>query len=113
MQRQLMFALASAIAFGFAAAAPASAASFDRDQRVGYAELNLDQRAGAEVLLRRIEDAANAACGARGGPMPLSERRANRQCVRDRSDRAVARVGHAGVTALYYGRTPQVLISAR
>lgn len=113
MQRPLMLALASAIALGFAAAAPASAANLDSAKRVTYAELDLDQRAGAEALLRRIERAANAMCGERGGAMPLAQRAAVRQCIRDRSDRAVARVDHAGLTALYYGRDPEVVISAR
>lgn len=113
MQRKLMLALAAAITFGFAAAAPASAANLDRAKRITYVELDLGQRAGAEAMLQRIENAANAMCGEPAGNMPVVQRAAIRQCIRDRSDRAVAAVNHAGVSALYYGRNPEVLISAR
>ncbi len=113
MQRPLMLALASAIALSFAAAAPASAATFDRAKNLTYAELDLDDRAGAEALLRRIEQSAEDMCGERAGPMPLAQRAAIRQCVRQKSERAVSDVGHSGVTALFYDRNPRVIIAAR
>jgi UrcA family protein len=108
-----MLALASAIALGFAAAAPASAANLDRAKNVNYAALDLDDRAGAEALLRRIEHSAADMCGERTGPMPLAQRAAIRQCAREKTQRAVSEVGHAGVTALYYDRNPRVIIAAR
>jgi UrcA family protein len=104
---KLMLALASALALGFAAAAPASAAN------LSYAELNLDNRAGAEALLQRIETTAEDICGERAGPMPLAQRAAIRRCVQEKSERAVARVGHAGVAALFYDRNPRVVIAER
>jgi len=113
MNRPLMFALASALAFGFAAAAPASAAEFARAENLSYAELNLDDRAGAEALLQRIEQSAEDICGARAGPMPLAQRAALRRCVQEKTERAVQRVGHAGVAALFYDRNPRVIIAAR
>lgn len=113
MKRPLMLALASALALGFAAATPASAADFERAQTLSYAELDLDDRAGAEALLRRIEQSAENICGARAGPMPLAQRAAVRRCVHEKTERAVARVGHAGVAALFYDRNPRVIIAAR
>jgi UrcA family protein len=104
---KLMLALASALALGFAAAAPASAAN------LSYAELNLDNRAGAEALLQRIEQSAEDVCGERAGPMPLAQRAAIRRCVQEKSERAVARVGHSGVAALFYDRNPRVVIAAQ
>jgi UrcA family protein len=111
MHRPLLLALASAIALGFAAAAPASAAP--RADHLNYAALDLDDRAGAEALLRRIEQSAEDMCGDRMGPMPLAQRTAIRQCVRQKSERAVADVGHAGVTALFYDRNPQIIVASR
>jgi len=113
MQRPLMLALASAAAVAFMAVAPASAATLDRAKNLSYAELDLDNRAGAEALLRRIEAAAEDMCGERAGPMPLAQRAAIRRCVREKEERAVAEVGHAGVSALFYNRSPRVIIAAR
>lgn len=113
MKRPLMLALASALALGFAAAAPASAAEFNRAQNLNYADLDLDNRAGAQALLQRIEQSAEDICGARAGPMPLAQRAALRRCVQEKSERAIARVGHAGVAALFYDRNPRVIIAAR
>lgn len=113
MQRPFMFALASALAFGFAAAAPASAATVERASYLSYGELNLDSGAGAEALLRRIQQSAEAMCGARTGPMPLAQRAAIAKCIQDKSERAVAEVGHPRVTALFYNRNPRVIIAAR
>ena len=105
MHRSLLFALASAAALGFMAAAPASAGT------LRYNELNLDQQAGAQAMLGRIEFAANAACGDRAGPMPLAQRAAIRRCVRDKSERAVSDVGNATLTALYYDRRPHITVA--
>jgi UrcA family protein len=111
MQRQLMLALASAIAFGFAAAAPASAA--ERAANLTFAELDLNDGAGADALLRRIESSAENMCGERAGPMPLSQRAAIRRCVRAKSVQAVSDVGHSGVTARFYNRNPSIIVASR
>lgn len=113
MNRPLMFALASAIALGFAAAAPASAANLDRAQNLNYAELNLDDRAGAEALLHRINASAEVMCGERAGYMPLAQRAAIQRCVRQKSERAVSEVNNANVTAIFYDRNPRVIVAAR
>jgi UrcA family protein len=112
MHRPLMLALASAIAFGFAAAAPASAAE-RAAVRVSYADLNLDNRAGAEVMLRRLERAAEFVCGDRRGTIPLAVRIRVERCVNEEMADEVAELGHANVTALYYRRNPEVIIAAR
>lgn len=111
--RILLF-IASAAAFSLMAAAPAAAAPFERiAKRVSYAEYNLDNEAGAAATLRRIERAAAVVCSARDGPMPLVERARIRTCVRAETEDAVAAVGHAGLTALYFNRRPSVIIAAR
>lgn len=111
MQRPLMLALASAIALGFAAAAPASAA--ERALNLNYAALDLDDNAGVDALLRRIEHSAENACGERAGPMPLSQRAAIQRCVRMKSEQAVSDVGNANLTARFYNRNPRIIVASR
>jgi UrcA family protein len=112
MHRPLMLALASAIALGFAAAAPAAAAE-RAAERVSYADLNLNNRAGADAMLGRLERAAERVCGKRRGTIPLAFRVRLERCVNEEMADEVAELGHAGVTALYYGRNPEVIIAAR
>ena len=113
MQRRLMLVLASALAMGFAAAAPASAAQSRLAERISYADLNLDNRAGAEVMLARIERAVGRVCGQRTGTIPLAFRVRIERCMEEETADALADLGHAGVSALYYRRAPEVVIAAR
>lgn len=114
MHRPLMIAFASALAIGLAAASPASAATNDRlAQRVSYADLNLDNRAGAEVMINRIERAVGRVCGRRNGTIPLSFRVRIGRCMEEETADALTDLGHAGVSALYYNRNPAVIIAAR
>lgn len=113
MQRPLMFAFVSALAIGFSAAAPASAATHRVSERVSYADLNLNNRAGAEVMLARIERAAGHVCGQRNGTIPLAFRVRIERCMEEETADALADLGHAGVSALFYGRNPEVIIAAR
>ena len=111
MPRSLMLALASAIAFGFAAAAPAAAE--ERAQHLTYAELDLDDGAGVDALIRRIENAAGNMCGERSGPMPLSQRFAIQRCARETAVQAVADVNRGSVTARFYNRDPSIIVASR
>lgn len=115
MQRPLMLTFVSAIAFGFAAAAPASAQQDLRgpDQRIEYADLNLNNRAGQEAMLQRIEYAAGRACGQRVGTIPLYYRLEVERCVDQKMSQAVADVGHGGLSSLYYGRNPEIIVASR
>jgi UrcA family protein len=113
MQRPLMFAIASALVLGFAVA-PASAARFERTaERVSYADLNLENRAGAEAMIGRIQRAAENVCGDRRGAMPLAFRVRLDRCVEDETRDALADLGHSGVSALYYGRHPEIIVASR
>jgi UrcA family protein len=101
-------ALAVATLLGCLAAsqpALARAAAPDSDQvsiRVSYADLNLDSRAGAEALLRRVGQAAESVCGSRPSDH-LDDLMIYRACVRSVADRAVANLGHPLVSALNVG----------
>ena len=114
MMRSLMFAIASCTAFGLMALAPASAATGVRSaERVSYADLNLDNRAGAQIMLRRIRQAAGYVCGDSFGRLSLREHLAIRRCSRAATEQAVRDVGNANLMALYYGRRPDVTVAER
>lgn len=105
MQRSLLLALASAATFALMAAAPADAAVIHRTSvRVSYADLDIDNQAGAAALLGRIRSAARAVCGDYSGPISLRARAAIRQCENARVEKAVTDVNNPALTALYSGR---------
>lgn len=112
MKSSPMIALASAIALSFAAIAPAAAAE-RAAERVGYADLNLDNRAGAQAMLGRIQRAVEHVCGERRGTIPMALRARIERCVNAEMADEVADLGNANVSALYYGRDPRVTIAAR
>lgn len=107
--------LFAAAACAFAAMASTPALAEERfAARVSYADLNLDNRAGANAMLNRIEGAARRGCEARTGPMTLNDRAVQRSCVAGSMDGAVTYLGHPLVTALYRergGRTGTITIS--
>lgn len=107
--------LVAAAAFAFAAMASTPAAAQERFANpVSYADLNLDNRAGADAMLNRIESAARQGCQARSGRMTLIDRAVQRSCVAGSMDGAVTYLGHPVVTARYIqrgGRTGTITIS--
>jgi UrcA family protein len=115
MKRSITLTLASALALSLAAVAPAFPQSDleGPDQRVAYADLNLNNRAGQEAMLQRLEYAAGRACGERVGTIPLYFRIEIERCVDQKMSQAVADVGHGGLSALYYGRNPEIIVASR
>jgi UrcA family protein len=115
MQRSAtILALAACVTFGLMAAAPASAAQFEpNSQRVSFADLNLDNEAGAQAMLRRIDRAAHMVCDDRAGARLLSDRRIARQCVAETKRNAVSELNHPMVSALFYGREPNIIVASR
>ncbi|NOT40709.1 MAG: UrcA family protein [Alphaproteobacteria bacterium] len=104
-----LFAAALTLA-AFAAGAPANASDVSGggvpSLDVTFSDLNLANRAGAEVLLRRIRTAASQVCG--GDPhistmRDLRAARDFRSCVRTAVDGAVRQVNAPLVTALHRG----------
>jgi UrcA family protein len=83
---------------------------------IRFGDLNLNNRAGAEVFLNRAERAAYRTCGDRLGRMPVHERMLIRECERDFLQRAVVRLDNANVSTLYRnrgGRSPDIIIASR
>jgi UrcA family protein len=77
---------------------------------VPYGDLNLDSNAGADTMLRRINNASRFVCGDRTGPRPMQENGSVHYCVAESTDNAVAELGHPNVSNRYYGNTPEVVI---
>lgn len=113
MKRTSIIIAAAAIISAFVAA-PASAATWGgRTETVAYGDLNLNSESGARAMVERINQAARVACFDHSGPMPLSERNAIRACRADAASTAVNTLGAPMVTALYYGREPNIIIASR
>lgn len=81
----------------------------ERSVRVVYSDLDIEVDSGAEVLLSRIERAAERACGANQGRRPLSERAASRACVQQAVDQAVSTIDAPRLTALHFGASNRVV----
>lgn len=104
--------LAIAAAFAALATSPVAAANEAPRANVRYGDLDLSGDAGANAMLRRINLAAAHVCGARSGPMPLSERIRTRQCQRAEAEAALEDVGNPALSARYYNQRGRVIIAA-
>jgi len=109
--------LGAIAALSLCATAPAFAQQNDapsttqlNERVVPYGDLNLDSRAGADTMLRRINNASRFVCGDRTGSRPMQENGAVHGCVGESMDNAVADLGHPNVSNRYYGNTPEVII---
>lgn len=104
MSRTLHFAIASLAALAIAAPAFAQNET-DRPQErvVTYGELNLNSAAGADTLVRRLDNAAEQVCGSNDGRTNTRQAMINRNCEVETTDNAVDDVNHPVVTARYTG----------
>jgi UrcA family protein len=89
-------------------AAPALAQTSDTvpSVTVRYGDLDIGSPAGAHALLRRIEAAANTACGGAQDIRPLDRWAVFEACRRSAVDRAVAQVDSPTLTAAAHRRAP-------
>jgi UrcA family protein len=90
----------------------AAQASEPMSRSVSYADLNLDNEAGARAMLRRIRHAARDVCDDTWGRTSLRQRSYVRACVREAMERAVAELDRPVVTALYQDRQPAIVAAA-
>jgi len=103
--------IAAACVTALALAAPAPAAAQWRESRVvTFGDLNLNSADDADVLIRRIEHAADVVCGDRPGPQSIAERDSVRGCEVETTEYAINEVGHPMVLGRYYGHTPEVVV---
>lgn len=105
-----LFTAACAAALVFAAAAPAFAQWRLESRLVTFGDLNLNSPEGADVLIRRIQMAADVVCGDRPGPEGIAERYSVRGCEIETTEYAIHNVGHPMVIGRYYGYTPEVVV---
>src|SRR5262249_57327143 len=109
-------ALGVVAALSLCAAVPAfaqnsSPSTTQLNQRVvPYGDLNLDSRAGADTMLRRMDNASRFVCGDRTGPRTMQENGTVHACSGETMDNAVADLGHPNVSRRYYGSTPEVVV---
>lgn len=104
MPRSLHFAIASAAVLALAAPAFAQDETTRPQERVvTYGELNLNSSAGADTLVRRIEQASDQVCGRHDGRTNARQRIISQRCAVETAENGVADVDHPVVTARYYG----------
>lgn len=92
------------------ALAPAQAANHAQPVTqitVRHADLDLANPAGAGAMLRRLEAAANQACGGRPDLRLIYAQRFFHRCVETALDDAVAQLDAPLVTALHVGEPPR------
>ena len=66
--------------------------------RVSYADLNLAEKAGQEILYERLKAAAEGVCG---GAKDIVHRQ--RKCYEEALDNAIGQVGSEGLEAIHQG----------
>lgn len=101
MSRALHLAIASAVALAFAA--PAFAQSQPEERVVTYGDLDLNSRAGADALIRRIDNAAEQVCGVNDGRTSTRQAQINRACETETTENGVYDTNHPVVIARYEG----------
>jgi len=111
MPRTLATAAAvSALLLG-AAVAPSFAQVTQPESRVvHYEDLDLYSDAGADTLIRRVRQAADAVCGDHVGRTTLTENRNIDACEVTTTQYAIEDIAHPVVTARYYGYSPEIVI---
>lgn len=104
MSRTLPVAFASVIAIALATPAFAQNETTRTQERVvTYGDLNLNSAAGADALVRRIDNAAEQVCGANDGRTTTRQAQINRSCEREATENGVYDTGHPVVIARYEG----------
>lgn len=101
MSRKLHLAIATAAILSFAA--PAFAQSQPEERVVTYGDLNLNSAAGADALVRRIDNAAEQVCGVNDGRTNTRQAYINRACERETTENGVYDTNHPVVIARYEG----------
>ena len=100
--------LCLAAAATLSCAAPALAQTSDTVPSVAvkYSDLNIGSRSGAQVLLKRIEAAANTACGGAPDIRQLDQWASFEACRKSAVARAVVAVDSPMLTAMAHGGSP-------
>jgi UrcA family protein len=84
-----------------------------RSVKVSYGDLDLAHAQGAQVLIDRVRQASQIACGESPSLANLEQTQAYRSCVVSTADQAIASVGEPMVTAMYQNTARPQLLAAR
>lgn len=102
MSRKLYLAAATAALLSFAAPAFAQNETTQPQERVvTYGDLNLNSAAGADALVRRIDNAAEQVCGVNDGRTTTRQAQISRACERESTQNGVYDTNHPVVIARY------------
>jgi UrcA family protein len=106
--RQILISGLAVVTLGFAwtstfAASPDETSSIT----VSYAELDLSQAAGAQILYNRIQQAAFEVCSGFTGPFSVIRTKAS-PCYKNAVSNAVAQINSPRLSALHRARTTRL-----
>ena len=93
------------VAFSLPAMANAGADLAGKEEKVNYADLNVEKEAGAKQLYRRLQQASKRVCGVESLTVIGSVREMSkaRNCYRDSLDSAVAKVNSKALSKIHKG----------
>jgi UrcA family protein len=104
MSRTLQLVIASAAALAFATPALAqNETTRTQDRVVTYGDLDVNRRAGADTLVRRIENASEQVCGSNDGRTNTRQAMINRNCSAEATENGVYDTDNPVVIARYEG----------
>jgi UrcA family protein len=114
--RQLIAVCAAALAIATSASAQTirvTDTDTQRSVKISYSDLDLGNADGAQVLIDRVRQASQIACGEAPSLANLEQSQAYRACVVQTADTAIASVGSPMVTAMYQNTDRPQLLAAR
>ncbi|HET6566233.1 MAG TPA: UrcA family protein [Xanthomonadales bacterium] len=105
--RMLLLGIAAALPLATQAGEPASSQLTVSSVVVSYADLDLNNPAGARTLYARLNQAAKKVCGHRPPPMELHALKLYQSCFDSTLNKAVKRVDSQQLYALHAERSRQ------
>lgn len=108
--RMLLIGIAVALPIATQAAEPATSLRINSSIVVDYADLDLNDAAGARTLYARLKMAAKKVCGHRPPPVELQASMAYQDCYDSALTKAVKRVNSKQLYALHAERGRQTTV---
>jgi UrcA family protein len=103
--------LAFAVAAAMATTASADPVHQKYSVRIKYADLDLATEAGALTAIKRVDEAAQTACGERPSPRLIMATQAHQACVGVFTRKAIEAIGSPVLTALLERSAPALVAS--
>lgn len=109
--RMLLIGIAAGLPLATQAGEPAKSLLINSSIVVSYADLDLNEPAGAHTLYTRLKQAAKKVCGHRPPPMDLDASKAYQDCFQSALNKAVKRVNSQQLYALHAKQGRQETVS--